>query len=190
MLHRHLDNLSDDYRYWLQWHFYIDTPMQDQMKSLTLYELDSFLHRAGKTLTDYRLPSPTVHFDQLNGLPHIIAKEKKYNLIELNAKWQQGYIQANIQQREILDAITSTIELNCTTLFFIDGPGGTGKTYIEKLLLAWVLLTASLSPSLLLGLHLFFSIEVAHHIQNSKFQLIFMLTVSVISLLKAIWLLC
>ena len=108
------------------------------MKSLALYELDSFLHRASKMLTDYHLPSPTIHFDQLSGLPRIIAEEKNYDLIELNAKWQQGYIQANVQQREILDAITSTIESNRTSLFFIDGPGGTGKTYIENLLLVWV----------------------------------------------------
>ena len=68
-------------------------------------------------------------------------------MAQLNARWQQGYLQANVQQRDILDAITSTVELNRTGLFFIDGPGGTGKTYVENLLLAWVRSTGRIALS-------------------------------------------
>jgi len=148
LLDRHIDNLSDDCRRRLQQDFHIDAPTLDQIRSLALHEIDAFLHRAGKTLADYHLPSPSIQFDSLNGIPRIIAEEKNYDLAQLNERWQQGYLQANVQQRDILDAITSTVELNRTGLFFIDGPGGTGKTYVENWLLAWVRSTGRIALSI------------------------------------------
>ena len=52
--------------------------------------------------------------------------------------WQDGYRLANVEQKGIIDSITSMIRSNAGGLFFIDGPGGTGKTFVEKLLLAYV----------------------------------------------------
>ena len=45
---------------------------------------------------------------------------------------------ANDDQRIALDTITSVIDNDSGQLFFVDGPGGTGKTFIENLLLAHV----------------------------------------------------
>jgi len=45
---------------------------------------------------------------------------------------------ANSEQKSILDIIRSTLISGHSHLFFIDGPGGTGKTFIENLLLQWV----------------------------------------------------
>jgi ATP-dependent DNA helicase PIF1 len=41
----------------------------------------------------------------------------------------------NDDQRITLDTITSIIDNDSDQLFFVDGPGGTGKTFIENLLL-------------------------------------------------------
>jgi hypothetical protein len=119
--------------------FHIDSPTQDQIESLALHELSAFLHRAGKTLADYHLPSPSVDFSDLNGVPRIVAEEQNYDIAELNARWEQGYLQANPEQKEILDQVVSAIQPDGNGgLFFIDGPGGTGKTFVENLILAKV----------------------------------------------------
>ena len=68
----------------------------------------------------------------------IIAEEMSYNREQLQAIWRQDYDRTNIQQKEIIDSITSAIRSNVGGLFFIDGPGGTGKTFVETLLLAYV----------------------------------------------------
>jgi hypothetical protein len=82
-----------------------------------------------------------VDFNDLRGVPRIIAEEQDYNTAELNAKWEHGYRQANAQQKEILDQVTSAVQSDDGTnnrLFFIDGPGGTGKTFVENLIRAKV----------------------------------------------------
>jgi hypothetical protein len=137
LLHKYMHNLSDDCRYRLQTSFSIDFPTQEQIKSLALHELNVFLHRAGKTLADYHLPIPSVDFSDLQGVPRIIAEERNYHRVDLKAKWEQGYLQANPEQKEILDCVTSALESDeGGGLFFIDGPGGTGKTFVENLILA------------------------------------------------------
>jgi len=101
--------------------------------------LSVFLHRAGKTLADYHLPTPSVDFSDLNGVPRIVAEEQNYDIAELNERWEQGYLQANPEQKEILDQVVSAVRPDGNGgLFFIDGPGGTGKTFVENLILAKV----------------------------------------------------
>jgi ATP-dependent DNA helicase PIF1 len=53
----------------------------------------------------------------------------------LQVEWQDGYQLANIEQKKFIDSITSMVRSNAGGLFFIDGPGGTGKTFVENLLL-------------------------------------------------------
>jgi ATP-dependent DNA helicase PIF1 len=86
------------------------------------------------------LPTPSVDFNNLNSIPRIIAEERSYNKAELKARWERGYLQANPEQIEILDLITSAVQSDDgdSRLFFIDGPGGTGKLFIENLILAKV----------------------------------------------------
>ena len=60
-----------------------------------------------------------------------MAEELDYDIISLQGKWQSDYPKANIQQKQIIDNDEGR-------LFFIDGPGGTGKTFVENLILAHV----------------------------------------------------
>ncbi len=45
---------------------------------------------------------------------------------------------ANLEQKEVLDVVTTAVDSELGDLFFIDGPGGTGKTFVENLLLSYV----------------------------------------------------
>jgi PIF1-like helicase len=77
-------------------------------------------------------------FDDVIGIPRIIAEETADDPVMLQELWADGYRSANIEQKSILDTIQSAIISGLGGLFFIDGPGGTGKTFVENLLLNWV----------------------------------------------------
>jgi hypothetical protein len=137
LFERYVDFLSDDCRYLLQHHFNVPTPSDEQIQSLTLYKLQILLEKSGKSLQDYNLPLPTIDFDDLNGMPRLIAQEFSYDCELLRAKWANGYRSANPGQRQALDSVVYCLSRNLSNLFFVDGPGGTGKTFIENLLLAY-----------------------------------------------------
>ena len=135
---RHLHSLSDDCRYKLQTQFHISDPDYEQIESMTLQEINDILQRSAKSLADYCLPNPAINFSNLSNIPRIIAEEKADNPRQLLDLWTIGYQSANIEQKVILDRIQSAIVSERGGLFFVDGPGGTGKTFIENLLLNWV----------------------------------------------------
>jgi hypothetical protein len=147
LFHAHLPNLSDDCRYNLQYKFHINNPSQHQITDLTLYYLQTLLQRAGKSLTDYNLPLPITDYDELNGATRILAEEMSYDTFSLRQKWEAGYEMANVQQKKVLDLITAAVDSGEGGLFFIDGPGGTGKTFVENLLLAYVRSTGGIALS-------------------------------------------
>jgi hypothetical protein len=65
-------------------------------------------------------------------LPRIIREELDYDGHALQAMWEDGYNSANADPRAVLDAVQDALSRNGPRLFFIDGPGGTGKTFLGK----------------------------------------------------------
>ena len=52
-----------------------------------------------------------------------MAEELNYDVVQLRDKWETGYEMANLQQREILNVVTTAIDSEVGGgLFFIDGP--------------------------------------------------------------------
>jgi len=136
---RHLPSLSDDCRDILERQYHVSGPSHDQIESLALHEINTILQRFGKSLADYRLPDPIHNFDgNIINLPRLILEERATNCEELLDHWAHGYQFATEEQRTILDTIKAAIDSEDSGLFFVDGPGGTGKTYVENLLLSWV----------------------------------------------------
>jgi ATP-dependent DNA helicase PIF1 len=89
-------------------------------------------------LSKYNLPNPSVDFQNVDGVCRIVAEEINYDVEHLQTFWDQGYTRANDHQRQVLDSVTSALAIGDGGLFFLDGPGGTGKTFVESLLLAHV----------------------------------------------------
>jgi hypothetical protein len=135
---RHLPSLSDDCRHKLQNKFHIVNPNYEQVESLALQEIGVVLQRYGKSLSDYHLPTPLHSFDDIIAIPRIIAEEIANNPLMLQELWADGYRSVNTEQKCIFDTIQTAIMSEQGGLFFIDGPGGTGKTFVENLLLNWV----------------------------------------------------
>ena len=68
-----------------------------------------------------------------------------YDISELQSKYDQGYMQANTDQRQIIDSVISTVHSQNGGIFFINGAGGTGKTFVENLILAGVRATSRIA---------------------------------------------
>ena len=135
---KHLDSLSDDCRYRLRQVYNIPHPSDEQILSFTLQMIQGLLQKAGKDLTDFSLPHPIVTIDNLSDVPRLVAEELNYDIQSLSLFWEENYPKANAQQKAILDDITRVLNGEAGGLFYIDGPGGTGKTFVENLLLAYV----------------------------------------------------
>ncbi len=111
-----------------------ENPTGDQVESLAL----CFLHRAlmalEKTLRDFNLPEPAIAVEQLKR-NRLIQEELDYPIEQLRRQVEEGSATLNNDQRRAYDAIVAAYEGDTGGLFFIDGPGGIGKTYLENLLL-------------------------------------------------------
>lgn len=134
----HAHNLSDDCRGRLQQRN-IAHPTNEQIFSLALQDLNENLQRHGKSLEYYGLPVPAYNFEEPNlNLPKLIAEEKSYDQQRLDEMWREQLEASNNDQRAAFEAVINAYESGQGGIFFIDGPGGTGKTYLENMILARV----------------------------------------------------
>src|SRR6266480_3800277 len=99
LFNRYRQHLSDDCRHRLETRFQIASPTDQQIISLALEDIRVLLEQGNKALSDFNLPEPSMRFDELNQLPWIITEEMNYNISELRSKYEQGYLQANIDQK-------------------------------------------------------------------------------------------
>jgi len=106
---------------------------------LALHDLNDILQRSGKSLQDFGLPLPIHNFEDLNqNIPRIIVEEKSYDQQHLDEMWRQCLETSNDNQRAAFEAVVHAYEEGEDGIFFIDGPGGTGKTFLENMILAKV----------------------------------------------------
>lgn len=109
-----------------------------QIISLALEDIRVLLEQGNKCLSDFNLPEPDFRFDNPDGTHRIIAEEMNYDVSDLQSRFERGYLQANSDQKQIINSIITAVNSRDSGVFFIDGPGGTGKTFVENLILAAV----------------------------------------------------
>lgn len=87
---------------------------------------------SGKSLTDFGLPKP-----QYNGeLSTDVVKELNYDTKALQEYIDQMIPRLIPEQKQIFNTILQRVKKEEGGLFFLDAPGGTGKTFLLNLLLA------------------------------------------------------
>jgi hypothetical protein len=90
----------------------------------------------GLQLNTYGLPLPAIPANQLN-MDYV--RETCYDRVELNNFVAQNLPKLTEEQRVVYDhVIISTQNTTDKKIFFLDAPGGTGKTFIIQLILAKV----------------------------------------------------
>ena len=124
---KHKEAMSEDYRRNNQ-----STIMVEQM---VLIDIQKLLQSMQKDIKMYPLPDINDTYDASHDIPREIFEETS---IEANEDDVALSNTLNEEQRAAYDEIMSSIDTEHGGLFFVDGPGGTGKTYLYRALLATI----------------------------------------------------
>ncbi|XP_055961830.1 uncharacterized protein LOC126681473 [Mercurialis annua] len=126
-------HFSDDIEYNLRRDFGLPNLFitDDRLKNLVLIDLERLINRNGYSLSDYNLPMPneSVMHDSTNRL---LVEELSFDLLEMKTKHDKMLTTLNHEQKNIYDAVVSSVYLGLGNQFFIYGHGGTGKTYLYE----------------------------------------------------------
>lgn len=124
---RHLEAMSDDY-----WRSH-ECPHVVEQK--VLQDIRDMLQSMGKDIASFPLQEIDELHGTLSGEDREIMEESTNELRDDSASLASSL---NIEQKYAYDEILSAIDSGNGGVFFIDGPGGTGKTFLYKALLSKV----------------------------------------------------
>jgi len=110
----------------------------------SLYLIDDLIcdmSNGSKSLRDYFLPIPIEPRRELlqqhqNLISKAMRKELNYDRNVMTNAYQTAYQLMNVDQKKVFDDIVYAYERKEHKIFFIDAPGGTGKTFVENAILA------------------------------------------------------
>jgi len=105
------------------------------VEQMVLIDIRNMLQSMGKEIKSFPLPEIDNTYDDACGVPREIFKESNIESIEDDVALSDSL---NNEQRAVYDEILSSIDSNNGGLFFMDGPCGTGKTFLYRALLAKV----------------------------------------------------
>ena len=115
---------------------------QDELDVFALWDIELILRDAGKSLNDYPPlqtpnPPPVAYVQPDNPL---IREQLDLNTLEEQEFALTAFDSLNDDQRHAVSAVETALDRNDGrgAFFFVDGPGGTGKTHVYRVLLARV----------------------------------------------------
>ncbi|ONM15392.1 hypothetical protein ZEAMMB73_Zm00001d002805 [Zea mays] len=122
---RHLDTMSEDY--------HRITQSKTHLQQMVLIDIRNMLQSMGKDIKTFPLPAIIDRYDDSQGIDREIYEEE---IIEATAEDVALQETLNEEQKSAYEKILSIVDTSNGGVFFVDGPGGTGKTYLYKALLA------------------------------------------------------
>eukprot|EP00102_Acyrthosiphon_pisum_P018828 XP_016656038.1 PREDICTED: uncharacterized protein LOC107882336 [Acyrthosiphon pisum] len=104
----------------------------DRAKAACLKAIRDLLRARGKSLDDYGLPSPD------EDLLEPDQDDPMFGAIDAAVAWQQRLRELNDEQRTVYDRVMAAVDdnRNVQKMFYVDGPGGTGKTTLYGCLIS------------------------------------------------------
>jgi hypothetical protein len=111
-------------------------PTEEEIQDYGLYLIDQLLSQSEKRLQHWdSLPQVTGDWGTiLQNLNPLIAEQKDYDPEEQANLAEQHIANLNPDQHSAFDKITSAVTNTTGEIFFLHGPGGTGKTYLYNTL--------------------------------------------------------
>ncbi|KAL7605791.1 uncharacterized protein LOC111883552 [Lactuca sativa] len=104
----------------------------DQIKNLTLFEIEQILLRNNSSLKNYRrMPYPDADLVSSSN-NRLIAKELDYDIPNLKNEFDHLFVSLTDEQRNIFIDIMAKVKNNKGGVFFIYGYGATDKTFPWK----------------------------------------------------------
>ena len=111
---------------------------KEQLEHFTLIEVEQLLRDHERSLTDFKgmpIPDKNIMKELDNSLLH---QESQYDLEEELKKHKDLYPSLNTEQKIIYDEVLESVTKGLGKLFFLNGSGGTGKTYVYRMLISWL----------------------------------------------------
>ncbi|CAF3387997.1 unnamed protein product [Rotaria sp. Silwood1] len=106
----------------------------DMFNQALIFIEDKVVEMGGKYLKDLGLPIPQRHMS--DRLSREMLRETSYDVNELNKYLLTNEPLLTEDQRIVYNAILNLVKEKTGGIFFLDAPGGTGKTFVLNLLLA------------------------------------------------------
>lgn len=137
------DHICDDVEYRLQTHIGLEHPSQADIYDYGLTLLNDVLKSSSKNLASFSPPMPLPQRDWVTCEEnYLIADQRNYNQEEERCMAEEIEPQLNLEQRMAYFKILESVEAQtlraqsdqCGQHFFLNGPGGTGKTFVYKAL--------------------------------------------------------
>ncbi|XP_052740613.1 uncharacterized protein LOC128198563 [Bicyclus anynana] len=97
---------------------------------------DICLTIANKALVQLGMTAPNRPMHDL--FDRELQREQEFNCNDLRLFVQSNITKLNIQQKHVYDTIMQAVSNNAGGLYFLDAPGGTGKTFVISLILATI----------------------------------------------------
>ncbi|KAJ9539181.1 hypothetical protein OSB04_031914 [Centaurea solstitialis] len=121
----HYESLLKDYRR--------QCKSVDHVQNLVLTGIATFLQSMGKNIDDYALPK--IYADANLQIGSFREVQDEYSIL-VEDEHLRARDALNLDQKYAYDEIMKHVDDDRPGVFFIDGPGGTGKTFLYKALLA------------------------------------------------------
>ncbi|ONL92436.1 hypothetical protein ZEAMMB73_Zm00001d027245, partial [Zea mays] len=122
---KHKDSMSEDYQHRSQ--------NKTHVEQMVLIDIRNMLQSMGKDINTFPLPPIINAYDDAIGTAREVYEEESIQPTAGDVALKDSL---NEEQRTAYDKIMSAIDTDQGGLFFVDGPGGTGKTYLYRVLLA------------------------------------------------------
>ncbi|XP_076899689.1 uncharacterized protein LOC143553625 [Bidens hawaiensis] len=107
---------------------------EDQIKNLTLFEIEKILLRNNSSLRKYQtMPFPDAEYISIAS-NSLIQEELAYNKNLQKLEFQTLFNSITNEQKNVFDRIMMDVQQNKGGVFFVYGYGGIGKTYLWKTL--------------------------------------------------------
>lgn len=116
----------------------IDGNLNDTLRYSTLNQClvaiqDLVTSMGGHSLPQYGLPAPT-----LEHINREYAAETNYDPGELSEILRTGVHSLTVEQRTVYERVCHSVDNAMGEILFLDAPGGTGKTFLTKIILAQI----------------------------------------------------
>ncbi|AQK60686.1 hypothetical protein ZEAMMB73_Zm00001d053905 [Zea mays] len=122
---KHKDSMSEDYQHRSQ--------NKTHVEQMVLIDIRNMLQSMGKDINTFPLPPIIDAYDDAIGTAREVYEEESIQPTAGDVALKDSL---NEEQRAAYDKIMSAVDTDQGGLFFVDGPGGTGKTYLYRVLLA------------------------------------------------------
>lgn len=127
------DYLCDDLSYRLR-NLGVNNVSNNDIYDYGLYIIDNILQESGHNLGDWPSMPTLQHQWEQYSTNEMIAEQLNYDHIEQTAFWETHHRLLNNEQRNGYDQILHSVENENGDIFMINGSGGTGKTFLYKVL--------------------------------------------------------